>query len=89
LLAQGFIVKGTVTDDNKRPIVGKTVYISSESTVTGCNIQRKVVTNNNGYYIDSINCSGEIKYINIQTADCNNRLFLHRLSNVGSHDEIQ
>ena len=31
LLAQGFIVKGTVTDDNKRPIVGKTVYISSES----------------------------------------------------------
>ncbi len=79
LLAQGFIVKGTVTDDNKRPIVGKTVYISSESTVSGCNIQRKVVTNNNGYYIDSINCSGEIKYINVQTADCNNRLFLHRM----------
>jgi|LakMenEpi03Aug12_release.lakeMendotaPanAssembly.Ray.scaffolds.fasta_scaffold28100_2 PKD repeat protein len=79
LLAQSFIIKGTVTDENKRPIVGKTVYISSESTVTGCNIQRKVVTNPNGYYIDSIRCTGEIKYINVQTTDCNNRLFLHRM----------
>ena len=79
LLAQSFIVKGTVTDDNKRPIVGKTVYISSESTATGCNIQRKVVTNPNGNYIDSIRCTGEIKYINVQTTDCNGRLFLHRM----------
>jgi len=79
LLAQSFIIKGTVTDENKRPIVGKTVYISSESTATGCNIQRKVVTNPNGYYIDSIRCTGEIKYINVQTTDCNGRLFLHRM----------
>jgi len=79
LLAQSFIIKGTVTDDNKRPIVGKTVSISSESTATGCNIQRKVVTNNNGYYVDSISCTSEIKFINVQTTDCNNRLFLHRM----------
>jgi PKD repeat protein len=79
LLAQSFIIKGTVTDENKRPIVGKTVYISSESTSAGCNIQRKVVTNPNGYYIDSIRCTGEIKFINVQTTDCNNRIFLHRM----------
>lgn len=79
LLAQDFIVKGTVTDESKRPIAGKTLYISSESSVSGCNIQRKVVTNSNGYYIDSVICSGEIKYINVQTNDCNGRLFLHRM----------
>lgn len=79
LLAQSFIIKGTVTDENKRPIVGKTVYISSESTSAGCNIQRKVVTNPNGYYSDSIRCTGEIKFINVQTTDCNNRIFLHRM----------
>ena len=79
LLAQSFIIKGTVTDENKRPIVGKTVYISSESTATGCNIQQKVVTNPNGYYIDSIRCTSEIKFVNVQTTDCNNRIFLHRM----------
>lgn len=79
LLAQGFIVKGTVSDDSRRPIAGKTIYISSESSVSGCNIQRKVVTNANGFYIDSIRCTGEIKYINVQTTDCNGRLFLHRM----------
>lgn len=78
-LAGTFIIKGTVTDDAKRPIAGKVLYISSESTAAGCNIQRKVVTNSNGYYIDSLTCSGDFTFIQVQTTDCNGRAFIHRM----------
>ena len=80
LLAGTFVIKGTVTDENRRPIAGKVMYISTESTQSGCNIQRRVLTNSNGYYVDSVSCNGEIKFINVQTTDCNGRLFLHKMA---------
>lgn len=74
-----FIIKGTVTDDAKRPLAGKVIYISSESGAAGCIFQRKVVTNSNGYYIDSLTCSGDFTFIQVQTTDCNGRAFIHRM----------
>jgi len=79
LLAGTFVIKGTVTDENKKPLAGKVLYISTESGDPGCMIQKKVQTNANGFYIDSVSCGGEIKYINVQTTDCNGRLFLHKM----------
>jgi len=78
-LAGTFIIKGTVTDNEKRPITGKVLYISSESGAAGCSIQRKVVTNSNGYYIDSLTCSGDFTFIQVQTTDCNGRAYIHRM----------
>lgn len=79
LLAGSFVIRGTVTDENKRPLAGKVLYITVESGDPGCNIQKKVQTNANGYYIDSVSCGGEIRFIQVQTTDCNGRTFLHRM----------
>lgn len=79
LLAGTFIIKGTVTDDNRRPLAGKVLYISAESGAPGCNLQKKVQTNANGFYIDSVSCGGEIRFITVQTTDCNGRMFMHRM----------
>lgn len=79
LLAGTFIIKGTVTDENRRPLAGKVLLISAESGDPGCNVQKRVQTNANGYYIDSVSCGGEIRFINVQTTDCNGRLFVHRM----------
>ncbi|MFM7359352.1 MAG: carboxypeptidase-like regulatory domain-containing protein, partial [Sediminibacterium sp.] len=79
LLAGTFIIKGTVTDENRRPLAGKVLLISAESGDPGCNVQKRVQTNANGYYIDSVSCGGDIRFINVQTTDCNGRLFVHRM----------
>ncbi|MEI8109437.1 MAG: PKD domain-containing protein [Chitinophagia bacterium] len=78
-LAGTFIIKGTVTDESKRPLAGKVIYISSESGSSGCIFQRKVITNNNGYYIDSLTCSADFAFIQVQTTDCNGRPYIHRM----------
>lgn len=71
--ANTLIIKGTVQNANKQPLAGKTVKIVIDSTLgTACNMVHTVVTNPNGYYIDTIQCTGsDINKVKVMTEDCN------------------
>lgn len=73
-LANTVIVKGTVKDANQKPIANKKVTISTDSlnSATGCFITHTVLTNPNGYYIDTIKClGGDIRKLKIAVENCN------------------
>ena len=70
LLANTFIVKGYIVDNNNKAVAGKTVRIYADTTTQGCIIAHAVVTNPNGYYIDTLTCNGDIRNIKIDVEDC-------------------
>jgi PKD repeat protein len=78
LLANTVIVKGTVKDSANHPIVNKTVKIySTDSTNNGCILSHTVVTNANGYYADTLKCTGDIRKLAIIVESCNGTKITH------------
>jgi PKD repeat protein len=78
-LANTVIVKGTVKDANQKPIANKKVTISTDSlnSATGCFITHTVLTNPNGYYIDTLKCLGDdIRKLKIAVENCNGTLII-------------
>ena len=83
LNANTVIVSGYVKDVNGVAIANKAVNIYTDSlsaTGTSCVINRVAHTNQNGYYIDTINCSATIQLVYTSTLNCNGVL----LKNTGS-----
>lgn len=79
-LANTVIVKGTVQDANKNPIANKKVLIATDSlnTATGCVIMHTVLTNPNGYYIDTLKClGGDIRKLKIAVENCNGTMLIN------------
>jgi PKD repeat protein len=78
-LANTVIVKGTVNDANQKPIANKKVTITTDSlnSATGCFITHTVLTNPNGYYIDTLKClDGDIRKLKIAVENCNGTLII-------------
>lgn len=78
-LANTVIVKGTVKDANQKPIANKKVTITTDSlnSATGCFITHTVLTNPNGYYIDTLKClGGDIRKLKIAVENCNGTVII-------------
>ncbi len=78
-IANTVIVKGTVQDVNKKPIANKKVLISTDSlnSATGCVITHTVLTNPNGYFIDTLKClGGDIRKLKIAVENCNGTMII-------------
>ncbi len=72
LFANTVIVKGTVKDSANNFLSGRTVKIySTDSTNGGCALYHTVTTNPNGYYIDTLKCTGDIRKLYIIVENCN------------------
>jgi PKD repeat protein len=86
IFANTVIVKGYVTDSANHAVVGKTVKIySTDSSNNGCVLSHTVVTNPNGYYIDTLNCSGDIRKLFIIVESCNGINITHDPAVTGSN----
>jgi len=71
LLANTVIVKGTIKNTANQPIANKKVKIYSiDSTNGGCVMVHYAITNPNGYYIDTLSCSGEIRKLMLYVENC-------------------
>ncbi|MES2374414.1 MAG: PKD domain-containing protein [Bacteroidota bacterium] len=77
LFANTVIVKGTVKDSANHPIANKTVKIYSTDSTQGCALSHTVITNPNGYYIDTLTCSGNISKLIIIVENCNGTKITH------------
>lgn len=78
--ANTVIVKGTVQDANKNPIANKKVLIATDSlnSTTGCFIMHTVLTNPNGFYIDTLKClGGDIRRLKIAVENCNGTMLIN------------
>ncbi len=72
LFANTVIVKGTVKDSANNPVANRTVKIySTDSSNNGCILSHTVVTNPNGFYIDTLTCNGDIRKLAIIVESCN------------------
>ncbi|OYU55870.1 MAG: hypothetical protein CFE25_01055 [Chitinophagaceae bacterium BSSC1] len=79
-LANTVIVKGTVQDANKNPIANKKVLIATDSvnSASGCYITHTVLTNPNGFYIDTLKClGGDIRKLKIAVENCNGTMLIN------------
>jgi PKD repeat protein len=75
LFANKVIVKGYVQDSNKNALANKKVAIYTDSLT--CSIAHTVITNPNGYYIDSFECSKAITKLKITVENCNGTLLIN------------
>lgn len=90
-LANTVIVKGTVQDANKKPIANKKITIATDSlnSTTGCFITHTVLTNPNGYYLDTLKClGGDIRKLKISVENCNGTLLINDPS-VGLNSTVE
>jgi PKD repeat protein len=75
LLANTVIVKGYVKDSANNAIANRTVKIySTDSTANGCALSHSVLTNANGYYIDTLKCNGDIRKLLLIVESCNSKI---------------
>ncbi|MES2005655.1 MAG: PKD domain-containing protein [Bacteroidota bacterium] len=80
LFANTVIVKGYVTDSSNHAIANRTVKIySTDSTNGGCVLSHTVVTNPNGYYIDTLHCTGDIRQLVVIVENCNGLKIYHTI----------
>lgn len=78
VFANTLIIKGTVKTTDNKPVANKKIQIILDSSHNNsCALVHTVLTNPNGYYIDTITCSGTIKKIKITTEDCNGKLLVN------------
>ena len=78
LFAHTVIVKGIVKDSSNFPIANVAVKIySTDSSNKGCLISHTVYTNPNGYYIDTLKCTGDIRKLMIIVTNCNGQRISH------------
>jgi PKD repeat protein len=69
--ANTVIVKGTIKNTANQAIANKKVKIYSvDSTNGGCAMVHYAITNPNGYYIDTLTCSGDIRKLMIYVENC-------------------
>jgi PKD repeat protein len=72
LMANTVVIKGYVKDSTNHAIANRTVWIyNNDSTVQNCLIAHKVVTNPNGYFIDTLQCNGDIRKLMVVIENCN------------------
>ncbi len=73
LLANTIIVKGYVKDSTGNPVANRNVKIFTNDSSQGCIFTHTVVTNPNGYYIDTVSCTGStnIKNLFVKVENCN------------------
>jgi PKD repeat protein len=89
LLANTVIVKGYIVDTNKKAVANKKVNIYTDSTIQGCVIAHTVITNPNGYYIDTLTCNGDIRKIKIDVEDCTGKHIINEPSLTASSNIIE
>ncbi len=77
LFANTIIVKGYIKDSNNKVVANKTVKIYSDSSNLSCLISHSVITNLNGYYIDTLSCNGDIRKLKIVVENCNGTLLIN------------
>ncbi len=75
LFANTVIVKGYIQYSNGTAAANRTVKISVDSAA--CTVQHTKTTNANGYYIDTISCSVDIRIVRISTEDCNGNVLIN------------
>ena len=78
LLANTFIIKGTVTDNNQQPVANKVVRIYTDSTGQSCYVSHTRITNPNGFYIDTLTCNGDIRHILVDVEDCTGKHIINQ-----------
>src|SRR5882757_9110 len=90
LLAYTVIVKGTVKDSANHYIANKSVKIySTDSSNGGCVLSHTVITNANGYYIDTLTCNGDIRKLIIIVENCNGAKITHDASLTGTSNIVE
>ena len=78
LFANTVVVKGYVKDSANHAIANKTVRIyNADSVNQGCLLAHTVVTNPNGYYIDTLSCNADIRKLLIVVENCNGEHITH------------
>lgn len=76
--ANTIIVKGTVKDSSNHYLANRLVKIySTDSINSGCTISHTVLTNPNGFYIDTLKCIGDIKKLYIIVENCDGKNITH------------
>lgn len=76
--ANTIIVKGTVKDSSNHYLANKSVKIYSTDSINGgCTISHTVITNPNGFYIDTLKCNGDIKKLFIIVENCDGKNITH------------
>lgn len=72
------IVKGTVKYNNGLPAANKSVKISIDSSSSNtCYLTRTVVTNPNGFYIDTLRCTNDISKIKLSVENCDGTIIVN------------
>lgn len=72
--ANTIIIKGTVKDSSNHYLANRLVKIYSTDSINGgCTISQNVLTNPNGFYIDTLKCNGDIKKLYVIVEDCNGK----------------
>lgn len=85
--ANKVIVKGTVTFTGGGVAANWPVVVTTDSNATAasCRQSHTVYTNANGYYLDTLSCSGaDITKVRVYTHDCNNAYVSHDLQVVNN-----
>lgn len=90
LLANTVIVKGTVKNTANQSIANKKVKIySTDSSNGGCAMVHYTFTNPNGYYIDTLTCSGEIRKLMIFVENCDGTMLSRDPAVVGTGNLVE
>ncbi len=85
-LAHTVVIKGYIKDSANHALANKTVSIyNSDSTNTSCKTKHTVITNPNGYYIDTMSCSVDIKKLIIVVENCNGVKIIREVPVSGSN----
>jgi PKD repeat protein len=88
-MANTVVVKGIVKDSSNNPVANRTVRIyNNDSTNTSCLIGHTVVTNPNGYYSDTLQCSGDIRKLMIVVENCNGEKIIQQPTSTSSVVEV-
>jgi PKD repeat protein len=88
LLAGTVVVKGTVKDSLNHPVANKSVKIYTTDSAGGCVITHTIITNPNGYYIDTLNCNVNINKVFVAVENCNGARIIHD-PNVGLNNVVE
>jgi PKD repeat protein len=90
LFANTVIVKGYVKDSANHAVANKSVKIySTDSVNNGCVLSHTVVTNPNGYYIDTLTCNGDIRKLVIIVESCNGLKITHTQTAVSTPNIVE
>lgn len=88
--ANSVIVKGYVKDSANHAVANKTIRIyNNDSTNQGCLIAHTVVTNPNGYYIDTLSCNSDIRKLLVVVESCNGQRIIRDPAAVSAPNMVE